>query len=94
MDVPVGTDLYSKSELEQKTPHTMTVNMLKHCNHQRVELFICVPWRSCLRNWVHDEGRNRAAGKAHYQFTGHVITFSCNGGHTVAEEWSVDGHNH
>ena len=38
-------------------------------------------------------GRHRAAWKAHYPCTGHVITFSCNGGQTVAEEGSVDGHN-
>ena len=91
-DVPRGTSLYVRTCVT-KTLHMTTLNMLKHCDLQRVEPFICVHGRNCLRNWVHNEGRHRAAGKAHYPSTGYDMNFSYNGWLNVAEEWSVDVHN-
>ena len=46
-----------------------------------------------FKKLVHNEGRRRAAGKAHYPSTGYDMNFSYNGWLNVAEEGSVDVHN-
>ena len=83
---------FVRTYVRNKSLH-MTLNVLMHCNRQRVELFMRVHGRNCLRNWVHNEGRHRAAGKAHYPSTGHVMNFSYNGWLNVAEKGGVDVHS-